>query len=292
MEISKDFEVVEDLRQSKEYGMYMESIGWEAIKIKNTNFQVFIKRLGPVGIAKLQRTKGELPMGIIENILKENHVMMCKIEPIHITPYPPLNLRGGIKEGDILKASGYRLSSWPLLGTKTLRVDLRPAEDKIFNSFKKDCRYILRKVLSTKCEVLKNDYKNFYEIWKKSARRKNLWIPGEKEYKSLVGIFGKKVFCITVSNMAGALLLTHKNTAFYYYAGSTAEGTKLNLPYLVVWEAMKEAKKRNCKMWDFEGIYDPRWPNKSWKGFTHFKKSFGGKEIEFPGSSEKWRWPI
>jgi peptidoglycan pentaglycine glycine transferase (the first glycine) len=66
----------------------------------------------------------------------------------------------------------------------------------------------------------------------------------------------------------------------------------LNLPYFIVWEAMKEAKKRGCKIWDFEGIYDARWPNKSWLGFSHFKKSFGGEEIEFPGSFEKWRWPF
>jgi lipid II:glycine glycyltransferase (peptidoglycan interpeptide bridge formation enzyme) len=51
---------------------------------------------------------------------------------------------------------------------------------------------------------------------------------------------------------------------------------------------MQEAKKRKCKLWDFEGIYDERFPNKDWLGFSHFKKSFGGSEILFPGSVTKW----
>lgn len=273
MENLENFEIVEDLRQSDEYGEYMESIGWKTMPFGKN--QIFIRKLGPVSIAKLQRTKGRLLMEEMEDLAKANHVMMLKIEPL---------------VGE--KPVGYRLSNWPLLGTKTLRVDLRPGEKEIINSFKKDCRYILRKlqIINYKSQI--NDFKKFYEIWQKSAKRKGLWIPKERDYKSLIRVFNKNVFCITVKDLAGALVLAHKQTAFYYYAGSTKEGTVLNLPYLIVWEAMREAKKRGCKLWDFEGIYDPRWPNKGWLGFSHFKKSFGGEEFKFPGSFEKWRWPF
>jgi hypothetical protein len=276
MENIKNFEIIEDLRQSHEYGKYMESIGWRVITIPNSKFQIFIRKIGPVGIAKLQRIKGVIPLGNIEKILIENNVMMIKIEPL----------------GDMIPL-GYRLSGWPLLGTKTLRVDLRPSEEEIFNSFKKDCRYCIRQAQRLKgSKAQGNNFDLFYEIWKMSAKRKNLWIPKEKEYKSLVSAFGKNIYCLTVENLAGALVLVYKKTAFYYFAGSATEGTRMNLPYLVVWEAMREAKKRGCMVWDFEGIFDPRWPNKGWQGFSHFKKSFGGKDIEFPGSFEKWRWPF
>jgi lipid II:glycine glycyltransferase (peptidoglycan interpeptide bridge formation enzyme) len=167
--------------------------------------------------------------------------MMVKIEP----------LAGN-------KPPGYHVSNWPLLGTKTLRVNLRPDKEEIFNSFKKDCRYILRKFKIQDSRFNVNDFGKFYEIWKKSAKRKHLWIPPERDYRSLVQAFGKNIFCLTVKDMAGAVVLIHKNTAFYYYAGSTSEGTKMNLPYLVVWEAIKKAKKVGCKIWDFEGINDPR----------------------------------
>jgi lipid II:glycine glycyltransferase (peptidoglycan interpeptide bridge formation enzyme) len=240
-----------------------------------------------VGIVKIQRTKGELPIQEIEAILKKYHVMWCKIEPSFA-----LSVSLRVSEGQALKQNGYRLSGWPLLGTKTLRVDLRPSEEEIFNSFKKDCRYVLKKIQDSRFKIQENNYDNFYQIWKQSAKRKNLWIPKEKEYKNLVEAFGNSVLCLTTEGLAGALILVHKKTAFYYYAGSTAEGTRLNLPYLIVWEAMKKAKKTGCQVWDFEGIYDSRWPNKGWAGFSHFKKSFGGKEVEFLGSYEKWRLPF
>jgi lipid II:glycine glycyltransferase (peptidoglycan interpeptide bridge formation enzyme) len=47
-----------------------------------------------------------------------------------------------------------------------------------------------------------------------------------------------------------------------------------------------------CKIFDFEGIYDSRFPIKSWLGFTHFKKQFGGNEIAYPGCYIKFRLPF
>ncbi len=263
MEDLADIEV-EDVRQSVEYGRYMEKIGWEVIN------KVFIRRLGPVSIAKIQRTN--LPKEL-DKVLKDNRVFMCKFEPAKVGHVP--------KE--------FRQDGWPMLGTKTIRVDLRPSEKKILESFKKDCRYILRKFQDTKYKIQTNEFRKFYEIWKRSAKRKNLWIPNQREYEALVQSFGDECFCKTINDEAGAVILTHKASAFYYYAGSTI---KSDLPYLAVWEAMKEAKMRGAKVWDFEGIYDSRWPNKGWVGFSHFKKSFGGVEVEYPGCFSKWRWPF
>ncbi|TSC84186.1 MAG: Methicillin resistance protein [Microgenomates group bacterium Gr01-1014_16] len=260
----ENLENVEDVRRSKEYGKYMEEIGWRV------DGGIFVRRLGPVAIAKIQRA--ELPTNW-EKILKRNRVIMCKLEPL-------------------TKLVGWKQDNWPLLGTKTLRVDLGQSESKLFNSFKKDCRYTIRKcsMFNIQCSI--NKFYKFYEIWRKSARRKNLWIPSEKEYKALVECFGKKCFCVIAGDEAGAVILMHDKTAYYYYAGATKEGNEKNLPYLVVWEAMKEARRKGCKIWDFEGVYDFRWPSKSWKGFSHFKKSFGGYEVEFPGCFTKWLWPL
>jgi hypothetical protein len=269
----ENFEIEEDIRQSKEYGEYMEHLGWKVLKIQN--MQIFIKKLGLLGIAKVQRTRGEVAWEEVFLELKKYRVFSCRYEPT---------------AGE--KPAGFSISNWPLLGTKTLRVDLRPSEDKIFSSFTKDCRYALRKLImnNEKCKI--NEFENFYEIWKKSAKRKSLWIPPPKEYQALIESFGNNVFCLTADNEAGALMLINKKTVFYYYAGGTKRANIDNLPNLLVWEAMKEAKKRGSLVWDFEGIYDARWPNPGWKGFTHFKKSFGGVEIEYPGSFQKWLWPF
>lgn len=257
----ENIEEIEDLRQSPEYKKYMERIGWKVVS------GVFIRKLGPISIAKIQRT--ELPKNL-DKILDDNHVMMCKYEP------------------NIGTLTNFKQDNWPLLATKTLRVDLRLSETEIMNNFKKDARYTLRKHQETNHKIQTDDFDGFYEIWKKSARRKDLWIPSKKDYLALVECFGEKCFCVTINDAAGAVILTHKNVAYYYYAGSVV---KSDLPYLVVWEAMKMAKKMGCEIWDFEGVYDKRWPNKGWVGFSHFKKNFGGEEVEFPGCFTRWMWP-
>ena len=85
-----------------------------------------------------------------------------------------------------------------------------------------------------------------------------------------------------MNNQAGALILTHNKIAYYYYAGATAEGTRANLPYLVVWKCMQEAKKRGCKTWDWEGIYDERWPNKKLERVYAFQKILWGLRSRIP----------
>lgn len=243
-----------DIRQSAAYAKFIRSIGWRVEKIGGVN--VFVRSLG---IAKIQRAN------IPTNFPKIPGVWMTKLEPL---------------EKRVPK--GFRQDNWPLLASKTLRVDLKKIKPK------KDCRYCIRRSQRLASSVLKNNFDDFYKLWKKAAGIKRLWVPSEKDYLSLIGAFEKNAVCITIDNLAGAVVLIHQKTAYYYYAAALPAGKLLHLPYLVVWELMKEAKKRGCKIWDWEGIYDERWPNKGWKGFSHFKKSFGGEEVEFPGSFTKW----
>jgi lipid II:glycine glycyltransferase (peptidoglycan interpeptide bridge formation enzyme) len=77
------------------------------------------------------------------------------------------------------------------------------------------------------------------------------------------------------------------------YACSTKQANKLSAPSLLVWEGVKLAKKKGCKVFDFEGIYDERYKaTKSWKGFTRFKMGFGGKVITYPPTLVKYYNPI
>jgi len=92
--------------------------------------------------------------------------------------------------------------------------------------------------------------------------------------------------------LSGILMLKTKDIAYYMYAASSDKGKKLFAPTLCAWEVIVLAKKLKCKIFDFEGIFDERFPLKSWHGFTRFKKSFGGEVVVHPGAYVKMRLPI
>ena len=84
--------------------------------------------------------------------------------------------------------------------------------------------------------------------------------------------------------IAGILLLWYGKTAYYWMAAASREGKKSFAPTLLVWKALKFAKKQGCTIFDFEGVFDERYPKQSsdWKGFSIFKSGFGGKPIFYP----------
>ncbi|MDO8488235.1 MAG: peptidoglycan bridge formation glycyltransferase FemA/FemB family protein [bacterium] len=274
MDNTESNQINQDLRQSTPYAKYMQEIGWRIESVKNVS--IFIRPLGILGaIAKIQRAPLPLPWGKIDPILKKHRVWMTKLEP------------WDVKLAN-LKSKGFRQDRWPLLATKTQRINLSVSLPGIKSGFKKDARYSLRKSEGLHLSSERNNFPKFYSIWTKANRVKKLWTPPRHQFDSLIKAFGSNCFCITVKESAGALVLVHQKIAYYYYAASLPEAKRLSLPYFVVWNLIKEAKKQGCVTWDWEGIFDLRWPTKSWKGFTHFKKSFGGEEISFPGSFTRW----
>src|SRR4030042_24050 len=130
------------------------------------------------------------------------------------------------------------------------------------------------------------DLEKLRQAWRKSVGWRR-YIPSLKNLKNLKRAFTRKALFLTAQSQGkisgGTILLTNNSRAYYYYAFTSKEGRKKLAQYLLVWEAMKLAKKRGCQIFDFEGIYDKRFPVKDWQGFSHLKKSFGGQEIEYPG---------
>ncbi len=273
-----------DLRQSPQYGKYMEKIGWRTEELNNC--QVFIKKLPLLGsFIKIQRPE-KIPFSQIEKLAKKYQAFCLKIEPQN---------HKDIKK---LKKHGYKEDKSPYAPPKTLQIDLTLSQEKILAQMKKDARYSIRKAQRNQLQLIKVPLRTFHQAWKKYNYRR-LWIPSLKWLKALKNSFKNDFFQLTAKNtksepiLAGIILLKHDKITYYYYAFSSKEGQKLFAPYLLVWEGIKLAKNQGCQIFDFEGIEDPRFKStKSWHGFTHFKKSFGGKEIEYPGSFTKEYSPL
>ncbi|MDQ0077099.1 lipid II:glycine glycyltransferase FemX [Arthrobacter oryzae] len=89
--------------------------------------------------------------------------------------------------------------------------------------------------------------------------------------------------------IAAALAYDSADTRTYAHAALDDSHRKLSagIPLLVT--LMADAKEKGLKYVDLWGVAPEDQPNHKWAGFTAFKKSFGGREIAYPGT---WDLPV
>ena len=87
---------------------------------------------------------------------------------------------------------------------------------------------------------------------------------------------------------AGALFVASDDIVYYWHGFTDEVGRKQMLQYQIIWKGILWGKARHKRIFDMEGIFDERFPIHGWKGFSHFKKSFGGEEVTFPGAFIKY----
>lgn len=91
--------------------------------------------------------------------------------------------------------------------------------------------------------------------------------------------------------IAACLNTFFKDTATYYYGASSNLHRNVMAPYLLHWQAIKDAKQKGCKFYDFFGIAPTHERSEHinphpWSGVTDFKKKFGGQEISYQKPQE------
>lgn len=273
-----------DIRQTIQYANYLSKIGWTVERTAEINF--FIRKLPLIGsVIKIQR-----PEEIRINKIKE---LAIKYRTFQIIVEPKTEL-----DAKYFASVGFRLSKNPYLPSKTLHLDLTKTKEETFGGLKKDCKYALKKndglrIINYGTE----DIDKFRYAWKKAVGLKRYVAP-LTHLKALKKSFKKNCLFLTAGlprrgeAKAGAIFLVGDKIGYYWQAFSNKEARRLQAQYKIVWEGILWARKRGAKIFDFEGIYDERFPDKSWLGFTHFKKSFGGYEVLYPGCFIKSRFPL
>ena len=277
-----------DVRQSKFWQVYLEKLGWKIIEMGET--RVYVRKIPFGSVMKVPRVESPINFNEIEKIAKKEKTFFVKIEPNVISEDKSLSTT--------LKSKGFVEDSWSLQPTKTIEINLLPTEGELLQNMEKDTRYSVRRSQREGVHVEKSqDIDTFVKLHIQTSKRQRFWV-STNDSKSLWSSLPKENKTILLAKkdgeiLAGAFLIFYEGKAYYYQAGSSAKKRELLATYLVVWEAIKLAKANGCEKFDFEGIVDKRIKvTKKWKGFTHFKRGFGGYEVEYLGSFVKYYNPI
>lgn len=265
-----------DIRQTPQYAKYLRKLEWIVDRKGEINY--FIKPLPIIGsVIKLQRPEDITTKALIR-LSKKYRAFQIIVEPKNKM------------QRDYIISCGYKKSKNPYLPTKTLLLELTKKRQTLLKNMKKDARRAIKKTKDQK--LTDSNVTRFRKSWKKAVGLKR-YVPPEKNLKALKKAFGKNaLFLMTKKGSAGAIFLKGDKIAYYWQAFTNKEGRDELSQYRIVWEGILWAKKKGVKVFDFEGIYDKRFPNESWKGFSHFKKSFGGEVVKYSGAFTRLRLPI
>lgn len=171
--------------------------------------------------------------------------------------------------------------------SQTTILDLQPPLKKILSQMHSKTRYNIRLSKRKGVEVFssrkKEDIEKFFSLVKETSSRENFKIYQKSYYYNLVNSMPNlvKIYFARYKEkiLAAHCLIFFNKTATYLHGGSSREEKSVMAPYLVHWEAIKEAKEKGCCFYDFWGIDKNKWP-----GLTRFKINFGGKKVFYPGT--------
>lgn len=210
-----------------------------------------------------------------------------------------------------LSRSGLKFLNAPMHANAyeaTWKLDITPSEDDLMKAMRKTTRYLIRQAQKNpdiKIEQSGNlsDIDIYCRLNKEVAKRQNFSGFSDdfirKEFEAFSKNDQAQLFFGKYKNeiAAGALIVFWQGIGFYHQAASLSKFAKLSIPYLLQWEAIKEAKKRGCTMYDFWGYVDPKTdPKHPWAGPTLFKMGFGGGSYEYAKTRDlplSWKyWPV
>ena len=204
---------------------------------------------------------------------------------------------------DILKKRGWRHTHYQSLNPEHSRViDLTSTEEDIIANMAQPVRNWYRnyqkKGLSVKASYQPVDIAVFLKLIHQVAERTGMR-PHSDEYfraqaDALLPAGAATLWIATFENtpIAAALIYNGTDTIYYAHAAASSlpEHRKLNAPTALLAEVIIAAKRYGYHYADLYGVA----PENSstahpWSGFSKFKRSFGGTDVQFGGT---WELPL
>jgi len=188
----------------------------------------------------------------------------------------------------------------------TWKLDITLPEEELMKNMRKTTRYLIRQTMKNSDIAIEKSQKmsdlEIYQNLNKEVAIRQKFVPFSDNYiKNEFGIFSADGQALWFFGKykgevaAAALVIFWQGIGFYHQAASLLKYAKLSIPYLLQWEAIKEAKSRGCKIYDFWGFTDPaKYPKHPWAGPTLFKMGFSGYNREYiktqdlPLSNKYW----
>ncbi|MBI5254433.1 peptidoglycan bridge formation glycyltransferase FemA/FemB family protein [Candidatus Falkowbacteria bacterium] len=187
-----------------------------------------------------------------------------------------------------------------ILPRHTLMLDLRGDEENLLKQMHEKTRYNIGVAKKHGVEIVADNlmFKEFHELLKKTEARQKVKFYGQNYFKELLKVPFAKLYVAKLDGkiIAANIIICWDNTATYLFGASDHDFRNVMAPYLLQWQAIKDAKRDWFWFYDFWGVAPESSTGKleNWAGFTKFKMGFSpnAEIVEYVGTYEKIYQPI
>jgi len=272
---------------SWQWGEFQKSLGEKIWRVRiNSGLALIIKvsakrgtfLLCPYG--PLLKDKGDLKylLDYLKKLAKKEKASFIRICPIW-------------KQGeDVFNNLGFRRAPIHIHPENNWVLGLNKTEEELLMGMRKNTRNLIRRAgrnadLTIEERTDLKAVEIFNDIYQKTYKRQG-FVPFSFEYLKKEFLAFKDniiVFLGKYKNdyVAGAMIIFYQDRAYYHQGASLRKYSKVPVSHFLQWQAIKQAKQRNCSYYSFWGIAPPDKKNHPWKGITLFKKGFGGELEEY-----------
>ncbi len=290
---------MQSILQTKEWAALREAQGWRVHWVDEI---LVLEKPLPLGLSFLYAPEVDFyqidfqkNLSKIKEIAKNSHSIFLRLDFLN-----KIDAIYGQKITSILKNFHFIKAFEEIQPEFRQIIDIARSEDQILARMKPKGRYNIRVAQKHNVVVQKNDppaggIDDFYEIFRETAQRDGFETRPKKYFEDLMKILGEADLAdILVARYNGKVIAAgiftyYDETASYLYGASASENREVMAPYLLHWEAIKEAKKQGCKIYDllaispFDDMRNEKLASK-YRGITRFKEQFGGQKIHLVGS--------
>ncbi|PIW37188.1 MAG: hypothetical protein COW24_01440 [Candidatus Kerfeldbacteria bacterium CG15_BIG_FIL_POST_REV_8_21_14_020_45_12] len=242
---------------------------------------------GPVLTASAWKALPEITRHL-KSIGKDNDLDFVRSSPFIIDSTQNRQLYHG---------AGWRPAPIHLLAENLWLLDISSPEEEVLKGMRKTMRNLIRRAERDGVRIEQTNTPEavdiFIDIHQQTVERHKFTPYKDDYFRAQVEAFREsdvaRVFIAWYQDIpiSAAIMMYYGDIGSYHHGASRSDYNKIPASYLLQWEAIKEAKKRNCKTYNFWGVV-PENKEKSrllkrqhpWIGISRFKRGFGGSQFD------------
>lgn len=276
----------------------LKGSGYEAMAVlKSTPFGNYL--FCPYGPSAENAAGFHNSLSDLKKLAREKNAFFIRIEPIFpVTSEENHSITGFSLQPSDMKKLGFK-KSHDLDPAHTWMLDLDKSEEELLEAMEsRKVRYWrnhLKKNITLRQSKNPEDISILTKLLADLGDRDNFIPQNENHLKNQLKSGFATLYIADIEEegkkkpIAAALIYDYEDTRFYAHAAADNAYRKLVPGTIILIQMILDAKNSGQKHYDFWGMTTSTDPNHPWYGFTQYKKSFGGYEVDYAGT---WDLPL